>query len=57
MYMAAIAAAVFGLSYASVPLYKVFCSVTGFGGTSVQKTTEEAAIKVKPVSECHRVTE
>ena len=23
--------------------------MTGFGGTSVQKTTEEAAIKVKPV--------
>lgn len=29
--------AVIGLSYASVPLYRIFCSVTGFGGT-VQKT-------------------
>ena len=28
--MAAIAAAVFGLSYASVPLYKVFCSVRAY---------------------------
>lgn len=25
--------AMFGLSYASVPLYKKFCQVTGFGGT------------------------
>ena len=23
-----------GLSYASVPLYKIFCRVTGFGGTT-----------------------
>lgn len=29
--------AVIGFSYASVPLYRIFCSVTGYGGT-VQKT-------------------
>ena len=23
-----------GLSYASVPLYEIFCRVTGFGGTT-----------------------
>ena len=23
-----------GLSYASVPLYEIFCKVTGFGGTT-----------------------
>jgi cytochrome c oxidase assembly protein Cox11 len=25
---------IFGVSYASVPLYKVFCQMTGFGGTT-----------------------
>ena len=30
-YLAAIGMLVFGVSYASVPLYKVFCQMTGFG--------------------------
>jgi cytochrome c oxidase assembly protein subunit 11 len=29
----ALAAAMLGLAYASVPLYRLFCQVTGFGGT------------------------
>ncbi|NCU69659.1 MAG: cytochrome c oxidase assembly protein, partial [Candidatus Fonsibacter ubiquis] len=29
-----------GLSYASVPLYELFCKVTGFGGTP--KTSKQA---------------
>eukprot|EP00274_Cyanoptyche_gloeocystis_P000442 CAMPEP_0196664660 /NCGR_PEP_ID=MMETSP1086-20130531/57894_1 /TAXON_ID=77921 /ORGANISM="Cyanoptyche gloeocystis , Strain SAG4.97" /LENGTH=53 /DNA_ID=CAMNT_0042001055 /DNA_START=137 /DNA_END=294 /DNA_ORIENTATION=+ len=33
------AIAVVGLSYASVPLYKIFCQMTGFGGTT-QKSGE-----------------
>lgn len=32
-WMIAIALGTMGLSYASVPLYRVFCQVTGFGGT------------------------
>lgn len=32
-WMLAIALGTMGLSYASVPLYRVFCQVTGFGGT------------------------
>jgi cytochrome c oxidase assembly protein subunit 11 len=32
-WMLAIAMGTVGLSYASVPLYRVFCQVTGFGGT------------------------
>ncbi len=32
-YMLAVAVGVVGLSYASVPLYRVFCQATGFGGT------------------------
>ena len=44
----ALAVAVFGVSYASVPLYKVFCSMTGFGGTT-QRVDEKKAATVKPV--------
>lgn len=38
--MLAIAFGTMGLSYASVPLYRVFCQVTGFGGT-VRREDEE----------------
>jgi cytochrome c oxidase assembly protein subunit 11 len=31
---AAVACAMVGLAYASVPLYKLFCEATGFGGTT-----------------------
>lgn len=47
-YMGGIALLVFGLSYASVPLYKVFCQMTGFGGTT-QVATVEQARKIEPV--------
>jgi len=30
----AVVVAMVGLSYASVPLYRIFCQVTGFGGTT-----------------------
>jgi cytochrome c oxidase assembly protein subunit 11 len=32
-----------GLGYASVPLYRLFCQVTGFGGTTMTATESEAA--------------
>ncbi|MYZ48548.1 cytochrome c oxidase assembly protein [Propylenella binzhouense] len=32
--LVAVAAGMVGLAYASVPLYRVFCSVTGYGGTT-----------------------
>lgn len=38
----------FGLTYASVPLYKVFCTMTGFGGTT-QVADEAKARSVVPV--------
>jgi cytochrome c oxidase assembly protein subunit 11 len=47
-YCAAVAMMVFGVSYASVPLYKVFCQMTGFGGTT-QVADEKKAKMVKPV--------
>ena len=36
--MALLAAAMVGLAFASVPLYRLFCEVTGFGGTPMRVT-------------------
>jgi cytochrome c oxidase assembly protein subunit 11 len=36
------ACAMLGLGYASVPLYRLFCQVTGFGGTTMQATESDA---------------
>jgi cytochrome c oxidase assembly protein subunit 11 len=47
-YSAAVAMTIFGISYASVPLYKMFCQVTGFGGTT-QVADEKKAVSIKPV--------
>lgn len=47
-YASAVAVTIFGISYASVPLYKMFCQVTGFGGTT-QVADEKKSIAVKPV--------
>lgn len=33
-----VAAAMLGLGYASVPLYRLFCNVTGYGGTTMRAT-------------------
>ena len=40
--LAAIAVGMLMLAYASVPLYRLFCAVTGFGGTT-QRVMEEKA--------------
>lgn len=40
----AIALGMLMLAYASVPLYRVFCQVTGFGGTTRQFTSAPAAM-------------
>ena len=40
-YGATLAVVVFGVSYASVPLYRMFCQATGFGGTTRRKTIED----------------
>ena len=47
-YGATVAVLVFGISYASVPLYKVFCQMTGFGGTT-QRADENVANSVQPL--------
>jgi cytochrome c oxidase assembly protein subunit 11 len=38
-----------GLAFAAVPLYRIFCQVTGLGGTTM-RATETAAAMVKPVA-------
>ncbi|MDP4574752.1 cytochrome c oxidase assembly protein [Qipengyuania sp. G39] len=37
------ALAMLGLGYAAVPLYELFCQVTGFGGTTQRASESEAA--------------
>lgn len=37
------ALAMLGLGYASVPLYRLFCQVTGFGGTTQRASAAEAS--------------
>ncbi|MAU77656.1 MAG: cytochrome c oxidase assembly protein [SAR116 cluster bacterium] len=41
-----------GLAYASVPLYKLFCQVTGFGGTTqiATQAPEQALLTVEPLA-------
>jgi cytochrome c oxidase assembly protein subunit 11 len=39
---AALAAGMVGLGFASVPLYDLFCRVTGFGGTTMKATEAQA---------------
>lgn len=43
MMAAAGALAMLGLGYASVPLYRLFCQVTGFGGTTMIASESKAA--------------
>ena len=38
-----VALAMLGLGFASVPLYRIFCQVTGFGGTTMRASEAEAA--------------
>lgn len=41
---AAFALAMLGLGFASVPLYRLFCQVTGFGGTTMRASESDAAL-------------
>ena len=44
---ASLAAAMLGLGYAAVPLYELFCQVTGFGGTTQRATNSEADLAAR----------
>ena len=39
----AIAIAMVGMGFAAVPLYRIFCQVTGFGGTTMRVSEAQAA--------------
>jgi cytochrome c oxidase assembly protein subunit 11 len=41
---AGVAAGMVGLAYASVPLYSLFCKVTGFGGTPIVRTVNAGEV-------------
>ncbi|MBX9897001.1 MAG: cytochrome c oxidase assembly protein [Qipengyuania sp.] len=41
---AGFALAMLGLGFASAPLYRLFCQVTGFGGTTMRATESDAAL-------------
>ncbi len=47
--VAGVAVGMLALAYASVPLYRLFCQVTGFGGTTQVATTAPAAVGDKIV--------
>jgi cytochrome c oxidase assembly protein subunit 11 len=46
----AIAVAMLGLGFAAVPLYNLFCQVTGFGGTTMRVGEAQAAM-IKPTDQ------
>ena len=46
MILAVVVAAMVGLAYASVPLYQLFCQVTGYGGTT--QISGDAAVEILP---------
>ncbi len=51
---AGFALAMLGLGFASVPLYRLFCQVTGFGGTTMRVSEAEAA--AVPVSSTRTIS-
>ena len=50
-YMAALAVAVVGLSYAAVPLYRIFCQASGYGGTVSVVDPSEKVENMEPLRE------
>ena len=51
MYAVAIAIVVTGLSYAAVPLYRIFCQASGYGGTVVKVGASEKVEEMEPIRE------
>ena len=51
LYMTAIAVGVAGLLYAAVPLYRLYCQASGYGGTVSKVESGEKIEKMNPVKE------
>jgi cytochrome c oxidase assembly protein subunit 11 len=45
-----VAAAMLALGFAAVPLYRIFCQVTGLGGTTQRATESEAAAAAQSIT-------
>lgn len=54
LYTSATIILVTGLSYAAVPLYRVFCSATGFAGTPQTDNTKFGADRLIPIPQSER---
>jgi len=57
--VAGVALGMVGMAYAAVPLYELFCQVTGYGGTTQQTAANEAGtvdrdMKVRFLASTHR---
>lgn len=50
-YVTALAIAVVGLSYAAVPLYRIFCQASGYGGTVGVVDPSEKVESMEPIRE------
>ena len=50
-YIISIAIVVVGLSYAAVPLYRVFCQASGYGGTTALAEASEKVENMEPIRE------
>ena len=50
MMAGAMAIGMVGMGFAAVPLYRIFCQVTGFGGTTM-RVDEAQAATIKPITE------
>ena len=50
-YIISIAIVVVGLSYAAVPLYRVFCQASGYGGTVALAEASEKVENMEPIRE------
>lgn len=53
--MAGVALAMLALGFASVPLYRIFCQVTGYGGTTQRATSAQAAQAAAPAAAGARI--
>lgn len=55
MYALAIFVSMLGVSYAAVPLYRIFCASTGYSGTPVTDNSRFAAERLVPDTESRRI--
>lgn len=55
MYTLAVFVSMLGISYAAVPLYRIFCASTGFSGTPVTDKARFAPDRLVPDTESRRI--